>query len=238
MSARILLLDIEGTTSSIAYVYEKLFPYVRGELRAYLAAHWNDLETREACERLAREAGAASLNAFAGGNEKCAGVEKIAAEIFRLMDSDVKSTGLKELQGLVSRAGYASGKLRSHFYPDVPPALKRWTDKGMRCCVYSSGSIAAQKNFYSHAEAGDLSAYIQANFDTTTGPKREAASYEKIAAALNADAGSVTFFSDVVEELNAAKEAGMGTVLIVRPGNKPALEGHGHKVAGDFNAID
>ena len=120
----------------------------------------------------------------------------------------------------------------------MPPALERWTRGGIRCCVYSSGSIAAQKNFYRHAEAGDLSGYIQANFDTTTGPKRESGSYAKIAAALNADADSVTFFSDVAEELNAARAAGMRTVLIVRSGNKPAPEGHGHRVASDFNSID
>jgi enolase-phosphatase E1 len=153
------------------------------------------------------------------------------------MDADKKTTGLKEVQGLVSREGYASGQLRSHFYPDVPRALEAWTKAGVRCCVYSSGSVEAQKNFYRYADAGDLSQYITGNFDTTIGAKREAASYAAIAFALNAAPNRILFLSDVLAELDAAKAAGLQTALVVRPGNKPVLENHPHRAIRSFDEL-
>lgn len=228
MAARVILLDIEGTTSSIEYVYDVLFPYVRRELPGYLDTHWNDASVQSACAKIASESGRADF-----GVTK----ENVLAEVARLMDGDVKSTGLKELQGLVSGEGYASGKLRAHFYADVPPALEKWTKAGIKCCVYSSGSIEAQKNFYRYADAGDLSKFISANFDTTTGPKRERASYEAIASALKTTSGEILFCSDVLAELDAARDAGMQTVLVVRPGNKPVAAGHAHRVIHSFAEI-
>lgn len=225
MNTRVILLDIEGTTSSIEYVYDVLFPYVRREMPGYLSAHWDAPALRNACAKIAAEA---------SRQEIAAQRDAIQAEVFRLMDTDVKSTGLKDLQGLVSQAGYESGSLRAHFYADVPPALQRWTQSGARCCVYSSGSIAAQKNFYRYANAGDLSHYIAANFDTTTGPKRERASYDAIAKALSVTPATVTFYSDVTAELDAARAAGMQTKLVTRPGNKPVPEGHGHRTITSF----
>jgi enolase-phosphatase E1 len=225
MSARVILLDIEGTTSSIEFVYDVLFPYVRRELPGYLEAHWNAADVRNACAKIASEAGRPDI---------ATSRDAVLTEVFRLMDADVKSTGLKELQGLVSQAGYESGNLRAHFYEDVPGALERWTKAGLQCCVYSSGSIGAQKNFYRYANAGDLSKYISANFDTTTGPKRERSSYEAIAAALKTAPADIIFYSDVVAELDAAKAAGMQTTLIMRPGNKPVESEHGHQTISSF----
>jgi enolase-phosphatase E1 len=227
MTARFILLDIEGTTSSIEFVYDVLFPYVRRELRNFLKTHWSESGVQHACELIAKEAGA----------DQDISIENIAAEVFRLMDADIKSTGLKELQGLVSKEGYEAGKLRAHFYPDVPPALQAWTNAGLKCCVYSSGSIAAQRNFYRYANAGDLSKFISANFDTTTGPKREASSYAAIAAALDTAPDDVLFLSDVVAELNAAKAAEMQTMLVIRPGNKAISEKHGHRAIRSFEEI-
>lgn len=223
---RVHLLDIEGTTSSIAFVYDTLFPYVRAAMPNFLATHWSDSETQSACALIARE----------GGLPVPLSPENILAEVFRLMDADVKSTGLKELQGLVSKEGYASGKLRSHFYADVPVALKRWTDAGISCCVYSSGSIGAQKSFYRYAAVGDLTPFISANFDTTTGPKRDAASYAKIAEALDTAPRAILFFSDVSEELDAARLAGLDTILVVRPGNKPVAESM-HRRIENFDEV-
>src|SRR5947208_2617105 len=128
MSLRVILLDIEGTTSSIEYVYDVLFPYVRRELPGYLDAHWNDASVQAACAKIAAETKRVDFNVTK---------DSILSEVSRLMNGDVKSTGLKELQGLVSRAGYENGSLRAHFYADVPPALERWTNAGLRCCVYS-----------------------------------------------------------------------------------------------------
>jgi enolase-phosphatase E1 len=225
MPPRVILLDIEGTTSSIEYVYDVLFPYVRSALPGYLDAHWNDADVQTACKKIAAETQRADFSVTK---------DSILAEVFRLMDGDVKSTGLKELQGLVSRAGYEDGSLRAHFYADVPAALERWTKAGVRCCVYSSGSIEAQKNFYCYADAGDLSKYISGNFDTTTGPKRERASYAAIAAALQIAPNEILFCSDVLAELDAARAAGMQTVLVVRPGNKPVDAGHAHRAIRSF----
>ena len=228
MNVRIILLDIEGTTSSIEYVYDVLFPYVRRELPSYLNAHWDDASVKNACAKIASESGRADFAVTK---------ENVCAEVFRLMDGDVKSTGLKELQGLVSGEGYSSGKLRAHFYADVPPALEKWTKAGIKCCVYSSGSIEAQKNFYRYADAGDLSTYISANFDTTTGPKREQSSYEAIASALKTAPTEILFCSDVLAELDAARTAGMQTVLVVRPGNKPVAAGHAHRTIRSFEEM-
>ncbi len=225
MKTRVILLDIEGTTSSIEYVYDVLFPYVRRELPSFLEAHWNDSKVQAACLKIAEEAGQEYISLMR---------MTVIQEVFRLMDTDVKSTGLKDLQGLVSGEGYKSGKLRAHFYDDVPSTLEKWTQAGKMCCVYSSGSIAAQKNFYRYANVGDLSKYISAHFDTTTGPKREQASYVAIAAALKTSPNAIVFYSDVVAELDAAKTAGMQTALVVRPGNKPVPEGHGHRVIQSF----
>lgn len=230
MKSRIHLLDIEGTTSSIAYVYETLFPYIRAALPDFLERHWNDAVVRAAAEKVLVEAGQEQE-----ARTQVSGT--VLAAAFALMDRDSKATALKELQGLVSREGYESGKLRSHFYPDVPRALERWTYAGIRCCVYSSGSIDAQKSFYRYAEAGDLSLFISANFDTTSGPKREAASYARIAAALNRPPRDILFFSDVVEELDAAKSAGMQTALVIRPGNKAVAPGHGHRSVQSFDEV-
>ena len=224
----IVLLDIEGTTSSIEYVYDVLFPFVRRELPAFLKSHWDAPDVQNAAMKIAEEA---------GHPEVMATPENLLTEGYRLMDNDVKSTGLKELQGLVSRAGYESGKLRAHFYPDVPIALAKWKNSGVRCCVYSSGSIEAQKNFYRYADAGDLSKYISANFDTTTGPKREKSSYDAIAKALQSAPADIHFFSDVTAELDAAKAAGMQTVLLVRPGNKPVPADHSHRTINSFDAL-
>jgi enolase-phosphatase E1 len=231
------LLDIEGTTSSVSFVYETLFPYVRKALPEFLRDHWTHAPMQKACEQIAKDAGAASFAEWAGTDELSARQAKLLQHLYRLMDADSKATGLKELQGLISRIGYAAGTLRSHVYPDVPPALKRWTESGRKVAIFSSGSIAAQKQFYKNTEAGDLSGYLSGHFDTTTGPKREAESYRKIAAALAVPPAEIVFISDVVEELDAAKVAGIQAILALRPGNKPVRDGHGHKTIISFDEV-
>lgn len=232
------LLDIEGTTSSVSFVYETLFPYVRKALPAFVTAHWTHAPMQKACEQIAKDTGAASFADWCGTENVELRQAKLLQHVVQLMDADSKSTGLKELQGLVSRIGYNAGKLRSHVYPDVPVALKRWTERGEKIAIFSSGSIAAQKQFYKHTEAGDLSPYLSGHFDTTTGPKREAESYRKIADALAVPPASITFGSDVVEELDAARTAAFSTFLAVRPGNKPVTNGHGHTAVSSFDEIN
>ena len=230
-----VLLDIEGTTSSVAFVYEVLFPYARRELADFLRRRWGEPDTARACERIAHDAGAPSLAAW---GEPETARQRVAAEALRLMDGDVKATGLKELQGLIWQEGYDAGRLRSHVYPDVPPALRRWAELGLDLRIYSSGSIGAQKVFFAHTDAGDLLGLFRGHYDTTTGPKREAESYRRIAADMKLPPSAILFLSDVRQELDAAAEAGMQTGLVVRPGNAPATAGHGHPVVTDFGQVD
>lgn len=218
----VLLLDIEGTTTSIAFVHDTLFPFARALLPAFLAARWDDPEVASEIALMASDA---------------ATPEAAAQAALALMDRDVKDTGLKALQGRVWADGYASGALRGHVYPDVAPALARLSAAGVRLAIYSSGSVEAQRLLFGHSEAGDLSRHLCAHFDTTTGPKRAAASYEAIAGALGCAAGAILFLSDHPAELEAAAEAGLQVAALVRPGNAPLPEGHPFEILTDFTSI-
>jgi enolase-phosphatase E1 len=143
------------------------------------------------------------------------------------MDRDRKSTALKSLQGRIWKSGFESGELKGTLFPDVPPALKHWSAFG-RVAIYSSGSTSAQQLLFRYSTFGDLSALIAAYFDTRTGPKTASASYAAIAASLEVDPRDVCFLSDVVRELDPAREAGMQTRLVLREGNVPVEDAHGH----------
>lgn len=194
MPPKVILLDIEGTTTSIAYVAEMLFPYARERIPAWVPMHREEL--------------APTLAAMPPGDP--------VATLLGWMDVDAKETALKHIQGRIWREGYEAGELKAHVYPDTPEALQRWTEAGIRLCIYSSGSIEAQKLIFAHSEAGDLTGYLSGYFDTTTGPKREAGSYAAIAAALKLDPADILFISDVAAETDAAKAAGLGALLIDR----------------------
>jgi enolase-phosphatase E1 len=237
-SVRGVLLDIEGTTSSVAYVYEVLFPFARAHLDAYLDEHWETPGTLRALNQLARDAGARSFAAWTSGDDTVtAARRRVRDEVLRLMADDVKSTGLKELQGLIWRVGFESGTLRSHLFPDVPTALEAWAHRGLDVRIYSSGSVAAQRLFFAHTERGDFSHLLRGYYDTTLGPKREASSYRRIAEEMSLPPGEILFLSDVVPELDAAAEAGLQTRLVIRPGNAPAPEGQRHRIVRDFSEL-
>jgi enolase-phosphatase E1 len=208
-----LLLDVEGTTTSIAFVHDTLFPYARRSLRTFLAEHAADPEVVAASEVIARESGAASLADFLRQRGK---PDALEAEVLRRMDVDDKSTGLKQLQGLIWRAGYERGELHGHVYPEVPAAFKTWTGQGADIRIYSSGSVEAQRLLFRHSVAGPLDGYIRGHYDTRTGPKRSAESYRRIVNDMGREPAGVLFFSDVVEELAAARAAGLTTVLVRR----------------------
>jgi len=142
--------------------------------------------------------------------------ERIAHFSLWLMDRDRKSTGLKALQGLIWKDGYGTGELKATLYDDVEPAIRRWAEAGKRVCIYSSGSVLAQKLLFSHTTFGNLTNKLSAYFDTTTGPKRESESYRSIAAQLGVDSHKIFFLSDIVPELDAATEAGLDVGLVVR----------------------
>jgi enolase-phosphatase E1 len=230
-AGRGILLDIEGTTSSIAFVYEVLFPFAREYLEDYLRRHWDELPVVRAREQLECDAGIT----FPADLES--GLAPLVREVNRLMDGDVKATGLKELQGLIWQQGYLGGLLTSHVYPDVEPALRQWVKQGLDVRVYSSGSVGAQRLFFSHTEAGNLLPLLRGHYDTTTGAKRDAESYRKIVADIGLSADQVLFLSDVVPELDAATAAGLLTMLVVRPGNPPVPDQQPHPVITDFGQI-
>ncbi|MDA1041598.1 MAG: acireductone synthase [Planctomycetota bacterium] len=212
---RAILLDVEGTTSSISFVYDVLFTFAKDQVADFLSHERGTEAVQAAAAALAAEVGipGASL-------DDPAGRQQVVQAALDLMNRDVKSTPLKALQGMIWRNGFESGQLVSHVFDDVPPALARWADSGLDVRIYSSGSVEAQKLFFAHTAAGDLTRYLCGHYDTTTGPKREASSYARIAADMALEPRQILFLSDVGAELDAARQAGMATALAVRPGNR------------------
>ena len=195
--------DIEGTTSSISFVHDVMFPYARERMAAYVSAH--EAELGDVIAAVCAEVGKPEMS-----------VDEVSATLIQWIDEDRKATPLKEIQGRIWDEGFRSGAFTGHMYDDAVAGLKRWYEAGLKLHVYSSGSIAAQKLLYGFSDAGDLTPMFSDYFDTTTGPKREQVSYEKIATAIGLPAGEIVFLSDVVAELEAADGAGFQTVLLVR----------------------
>lgn len=238
---RAVLLDIEGTTTPIAFVFEVLFPYARQHLREHLERHagaagYPALFDRLRAEHIADQSAGESPPLWIPepSREQLASV---ARYVEWLMDRDRKSTGLKELQGLIWEEGYHRGELASQVFPDVPPAFERWVAQGRKVAIFSSGSVRAQQLLFRHSPAGDLTKFLSHFFDTTTGAKLDPDSYRRIGAALSVPPQEVLFVSDVTGELDAARAAGMQTRLAVRPGNAPVPPGHRHSVVRTFDEV-
>jgi enolase-phosphatase E1 len=221
---RAVVTDIEGTTSAITFVRDVLFPYARKRLPAFVETHADQPEVQHWLHEAAKEAGFIEASR-----------QEVIELLLRWIDEDRKSTALKALQGMIWREGYAAGTFRAHVYPEVAARLRAWKAAGMRLYVYSSGSVEAQQLFFGHCEAGDLAPLFDGWFDTQVGPKREAASYRAIAEAIGLPPGDILFLSDIAAELDAAREAGMRTTLLVR---EPGAESAGsHPQAADFDAV-
>jgi enolase-phosphatase E1 len=236
-AAGAVLVDIEGTTTPVAFVHDVLFPYARRHLEGFLHRHaadpvvQGDLETLRR-ERAAEPGGAAGMPpAWEAGERAC---DPALAYLRWLMDRDRKSTALKALQGRIWQDGYRSGELRSSVYPDVPPAFRRWHQRGAGPWIFSSGSVLAQQLLFAHTGAGDLTPWIAGYFDTTTGPKKEPPTYARIAAVIGAPAEEILFVSDVAAEVDAARAAGFRTALCAREGAVPPTA---HPVLRSFEAI-
>ena len=202
-SVRAVVTDIEGTTTSLSFVKDVLFPYARRAIPAYVRDHESELS------KIIRE-----VENITG--KSALGTTELAGILLQWMNEDRKITPLKDLQGMIWRTGYESGELRSHVYEDAVRALGRWHAAGLRLYGYSSGSIAAQKLLFGHTAEGDLRPLFSGYFDTTTGPKLESASYGKIATVLALPPRSVVFLSDHPGEVRAAAEAGLQSVLLAR----------------------
>jgi len=219
-----ILTDIEGTTTEISFVYDVLFPYFREHL-----FEWEDVESDEiqeiltATQRLiTEELGSSSLDRKA-----------LFKQLLAWSLEDRKVTPLKALQGIIWKKGFETGVLKGHVYPDVAPALARWHSEGKTLAIFSSGSVSAQKQLFGNSIDGDLSPYFSAFFDTQTGMKRDPQTYVAIANSLSMLPANVLFLSDVVEELAAAKQAGMHTTQLVRPGTVAEWD----SVASNFSQI-
>ena len=215
----VVLLDIEGTTSSIRFVHDEMFPFARRRLEPFLEAHWAEPDVQQCLAELADDLGQESVSAWLDADDDSARRQQVVQAVNAMMDRDLKATGLKHLQGLIWRDGFHSGELVAHLYQDVPPALQRWKGADFDLRVYSSGSIGAQRLFFGHTVAGDLGDLFSAHYDTTVGGKKDASSYQRIAESIGSPPSRILFLSDVVDELRAADSAGMQVALSLRPDN-------------------
>ncbi len=228
---RAVLLDVEGTTSSIAFVYDVLFTFARERVGDFLSVHSGDAAVRGLCPPILAEAGD-PVAADAPHDPP-----RAAAAALELMRRDAKFGPLKDLQGRIWRSGFESGQLVAHVFDDVPAAFDLWSGSGLDLRIYSSGSVEAQKLFFRHTAHGDLTPHLRGHYDTAIGPKRESASYAMIAADMGFDPRQILFVSDVGEELDAARRAGMQTALADRPGNRPATSVYDHQTVTSFGEI-
>ena len=243
-SPRVYLLDVEGTTSPVSLVSEQLFPYARKHLEGYLREHWNEAETQADLALLAEENRAEKdekqehhlLPHFAQ-DDKSLDIDSAMEYLLWLMDRDRKSTALKSLQGRIWKSGYEAGELVGTVFPDVAEAFARWS-KTAKVAIYSSGSVEAQKLIFRYSSVGDLTPYISAYFDTRTGAKTSSDSYRAIAVAMGVATSEILFVSDLMRELDPAREAGCMTRLSVREGNAAVAEGNGHIAVRSFREVE
>jgi enolase-phosphatase E1 len=219
-----ILTDIEGTTSSLSFVKDVLVPFARARIPAYVFARRGSRAVRGILDEVRSHEREPSLDDDA-----------VVSLLCRFMDEDRKVTALKTLQGLIWAEGYRTGAFVGHVYDDAVSRLRAWHAAGARLCVFSSGSVAAQRDLFAHTAHGDLTALFSAFFDTTTGPKRDPSSYAAIAAAVGVPPRAFAFLSDTVPELNAARDAGMATVWVDRDGVGTASD---HARARDFDEVD
>lgn len=203
---KFILLDIEGTTSSISFVHEKLFPYSSERMKDFIKKNKEVPEVQKILSELSAEQG-------------CGLSLAAAAELFQSWIKEDKKHGLlKQIQGLIWKGGFEEGVLKGHIYPEVAEKLKAWTEAGIKLGIYSSGSVEAQKLLFKYSEAGDLTPLLSSHFDTKVGHKKEVESYQNIIKELGIPAEEILFLSDITEELDAAKKAGLKVTQLFRDG--------------------
>lgn len=226
-----VLLDIEGTTTPVHFVYEVLFPYAQRELQNYLEQHWSDPNVQDdidtLMEHFAKEPRDSKGRPLQEGEDQST-VEAFKSEVIErinwAIENDKKHSGLKSLQGRIWRSGYKGGELKAPLFDDVAGALRSWNERGVSVYIYSSGSVDAQKLLFEYTEEGDLRDLLSGYFDTHTGNKKEAESYRIIAKEMDEAPGDVLFVTDNLQEAEAANEAGMKVAVSKRPGNAELSE--------------
>ncbi|WP_026602872.1 acireductone synthase [Methylomonas sp. 11b] len=218
-----IVTDIEGTTSSLSFVKDVLFPYARSRLPDFIKSH----QGQDAIKLILAEA-----KQIAGGELD---EEALVAQFIHWIDTDQKITPLKSLQGLIWQEGYRNGDFTGHVYEDAVRNLRNWFGLGYKLYVYSSGSVHAQKLLFGYSDFGDLTPIFSGYFDTHIGGKKEAVSYERIAAELGLPAEQILFLSDIKDELDAARQAGLATCWLVREQTPDG--GAEHVQVSDFDGI-
>ena len=223
MTIKAILTDIEGTTTSISFVFDVLFPYARSHMAGFVRSHAHDPAVAQELEAINREAG------------RTLTTEQAIEQLINWIDEDRKLTPLKSLQGMIWKQGYLDRGFTGHVYPDAVEYLRRWHADGIMLYVYSSGSVAAQQLLFGYSDFGDLRPLFSGYFDTRIGMKQDSGSYQGISAQIGLDAGQVLFLSDRVEELDAARQAGMQTAWLVRNAQDTAAAGH--RACHDFSQV-
>ena len=235
-----VVLDIEGTTTRIEFVYDVLFPFARRALPLHIREHLDEPRLRETLRRLRQEwiedaARGESPPDWQDGDreQRISGIARYGAW---LMDRDRKAAPLKALQGEIWARGYDDGSLRGEVFPDVPEALQRWRTAGIDVAIFSSGSVLAQQMLFQTTLQGDLTRHIGAFFDTSVGPKTVPESYRQIATTLDRSSNNLLFISDAAPELRAARAAGWAVLMCVRPPQTPSSDAE-FDVITDFDQV-
>ncbi|MEF2156235.1 acireductone synthase [Luteimonas sp. FXH3W] len=227
---QVILTDIEGTTSSITFVKDVLFPYAHQAMDPFIRANAQDPQVRERLDAVALESGVPA--------DDLTGLIEV---LRRWIDEDRKQGDLKAIQGRIWESGYRNGDFTAPVYDDALEMLRQWHAEGVALYVYSSGSVPAQKLLFGHTQAGDLQPLFSGWFDTDVGGKREVSSYQVITSAIDVPANEILFLSDIVAELDAAREAGLDTVLLDRPQDYPTPrtgeQCNGHRRVTAFTEI-
>ena len=233
----VLLLDIEGTTTPIAFVYDVLFRYARAHVKDYVAAHLTIADIAGLVEENVNDARRGLDPPLIKGPMERLSLDTVEAYLQWLMDQDRKTIPLKMIQGKIWDEGYRKGELSSQVFEDVPPAFKRWREQAKEIHIYSSGSVLAQKLLFANTEAGDLTPLINGYFDTNIGAKKDPESYRRIARTLGQESSEILFISDVTAELDAGASAGFQTLLCIRPGNPAQTPESSHTIIKTFDEI-
>lgn len=224
MAIKAIVTDIEGTTSAIDFVHQVLFPYSTKALPDYVRQHAQEAEIATIIAQVKAEI-----------KQSDADLEIVIATLLDWIATDQKITPLKTLQGFIWETGFKNHHFQGHLYEDAYRNLKQWQQTGIKLYVFSSGSIKAQKLLFGYSQYGDLTYLFEGYFDTKIGNKKTVTAYQNIQKAIALPASEILFLSDVITELDAAKNAGYHTLLLDR--EKSINNTQGHDVISDFDAI-
>ena len=244
-SVKVILLDIEGTTTPITFVSKTLFPYAMSNAKSYLSDNYSSNDTvaviKSLQEQTKLDAEAKKFNFSITDLSLKEDKEVVINAVFKyvswLIEMDKKVTPLKQLQGYIWKSAYETGKIKGEFFEDVQSALELWKKDGKLVYIYSSGSVQAQKLLFQYSTNGDMLSLIKGHFDTKIGYKKDKTSYIRIAEELDIKPKDILFLTDITAEADAAIAAGMHAFILCRPGNKPIDNKSDYLCIDDFTCL-